>query len=387
VCTATNGLSFAPFFSPHDCCGELNFDELAIGYYDAVVTAVFETAFRCDRHVEEKDFRLEDRLLAANGSRCWAPELGYTFQLTHQKGALVDNSLAQLALYNARLGKVQDLRVKAARGSYLMVAGVTIGSAGSIEVRSNENEIEVSSENINLEFEKVESYWECTSHPGVWRKRALGTNVVVTGGNCLDPELVYAVDPPGDTNGFEIAIRNIEEAVSLILACVPEYGPWCERVLRHVHVIGKTREDASFSRSAASRPGYVVASAPMPVVLQAEMLVHESTHQYYFLLELLTRVPTNPEAKEKFFSPLVGRERPIERLLVAYHAVANMLMFHDALLRNYPEHADLARERLGVLKPAGAHLLGTISQNAHLLTADANAFWQPSQSLIEGLCQ
>lgn len=387
MCPATNSLSFDPLFCPYDHSDSVDFDALATGYYDAATAAIMTIAVESGRTLGEGQFVLEEELLAKTGSRCWASELGYAFQLAHQGGRLIDNALAQLALYNARLGKRQDITLRTARGSYLIVAGIAIGSAGFVEIHSDQMTIDVHTENLNLKFEDHKGYWECTSHPSLLRKRARGTNLIVTGGNCLDPELVYAVDPPGDSTRFDTAVSNIEAAISLIVQCVPEYGPWCERFLRQVHVIGQSREDASFSRSSASRPGYVVASAPMPVVLQAEMLVHECTHQYYFLLELLTRIPVDPESKERFFSPLVGRERPIERLLVAYHAVANMLLFHTELLRNYPEHSDLSRERIGVLKPAGTDMLDTLNRNSRLLTANANAFWQPSRSRIENLAQ
>jgi HEXXH motif-containing protein len=106
-----------------------------------------------------------------------------------------------------------------------------------------------------------------------------------------------------------------------------------------------------------------------------------------FLLELLTHVPVNPESKDRYYSPLAGRERPLERLLVAYHAAANMAIFHTELLRGRSADGTLSRERLGVLKAANKQMLETISKNALHLTANANAFWQHSRSLIENICQ
>lgn len=365
---------------------QVNFPELAKSYYHAVTASILETAVRSGHAIDGEHFRLEDKLLNDNGTDCWAPELGYAFQLARQEGRLVANALAQLALYNARLGKTQDLQFEPARGSYLIVAGITIGSAGFMELHSDGRIIEVKTENIELKFEKKSGFWDCSSHPEAWRRHVPGTNITVTGGNCLDPELVYSLDPPGKSDQFEDAVSEIALAMSLIMERVPRYGPWCERFLRQIHVVGKNK-DISFSRSAPSRPGYVVASAPMPIELQAEMLVHECTHQYYFLLELLTPIPMNRDSKEKFYSPLAKRERPLERLLVAYHAAANMVLFHTELLRNYREHADVSHERLAVLKPAALELIETISQNERHLTTNANAFWRPSRSLIEGLCR
>jgi HEXXH motif-containing protein len=378
---------FSTLFCPDQAEKDASFSELATSYYRAVSTSIVQTAVQSRRPVNEEQFRIEDALLKNAGTQCWIPELGYAFQLAKQGGRLVDNALAQLALCNARLGKTQELNLQTARGSYLIAAGITIGSVGSVQLHSDSSTLEIKTENIELKFERKAGFWECINHPELRRRQAPGTNITVTGGNCLDPELVHSVDPPGDSQKFDDAVCEITQAMSLIRECVPQYGPWCERFLRHVHVIGKHQNDVSFSRSAASRPGYVVASVPMPIELQAEMLVHECTHQYYFLLELLTHVPVNPESKDRYYSPLAGRERPLERLLVAYHAAANMAIFHTELLRGRSADGTLSRERLGVLKAANKQMLETISKNALHLTANANAFWQHSRSLIENICQ
>lgn len=377
---------FSTLFCPEQPEKAINFSELAASYYQAVTNSIVQAAAQSGRTLQKEQFQLGGALLKNAGTECWLPELGYAFQLANQGGRLVDNSLAQLALCNARLGKNTDLNLPVARGSYLIAAGITIGSAGYIELHSDHTTFEVKTENIELKFARKNGFWECMNHPELLRRRVPGTNITITAGNCLDPELVHSVDPPAESGRFDDAVSEIAAAMSLIREKVPQYGPWCERFLRHVHVIGKHQNDVSFSRSAASRPGYVVASAPMPVELHAEMLVHECTHQYYFLLELLTRVPVNPESKDRYYSPLTKRERPLERVLVAYHAAANMAIFHSGLLRASSADGALSRERLNVLKSANMQMLETISNNAQHLTGSANAFWQHSRSLVESIC-
>jgi HEXXH motif-containing protein len=377
---------FSTLFCPDQPERAISFPELAASYYQAVTNSIIQAAAQGGRSLDKEQFRLSGALLNNVGTECWMPELGYAFQLANQGGRLIDNSLAQLALCNARLGKSSDLNLPVARGSYLIAVGITIGSAGYVELRSDHNILEVKTENIELKFARKNRFWECVNHPELLRRRIPHTDITVTSGNCLDPELVHSVDPPGESGRFDDAVSEIAAAMSLIREKVPQYGPWCERFLRHVHVIGKHENDVSFSRSAASRPGYVVASAPMPVALQAEMLVHECTHQYYFLLELLTRVPVDPESRDRYYSPLAKRERPLERVLVAYHAAANMAIFHSGLLRTCPTDGALSKERLSVLKSANMQMLETISRNAQHLTVNANAFWQHSRSLVESIC-
>lgn len=80
-------------------------------------------------------------------------------------------------------------------------------------------------------------------------------------------------------------------------------------------------------------PGIILASwSPNPITI-AEMLVHESSHQYFHLLSRVGEAEDGTDVRE-YFSPAVQRTRRLSRILIGYHAFANVLLFYRALLRD-----------------------------------------------------
>jgi HEXXH motif-containing protein len=59
----------------------------------------------------------------------------------------------------------------------------------------------------------------------------------------------------------------------------------------------------------------------------AEMLVHEASHQYYDFIRLLGHT-VHPQHTQLYFSPIAGYLQPLEKLLSAYHAFANVSLFY-----------------------------------------------------------
>jgi HEXXH motif-containing protein len=114
------------------------------------------------------------------------------------------------------------------------------------------------------------------------------------------------------------------EALTLIGEHAPAYLRWVMRVVTDIVVlevpVGQMR-----SGSNTSWPGLVYMSAAAPIVL-AENLVHESSHQYFHLLE---RVEDTVDGSDGalYYSPPTRRERPLSAILVAYHAFANVALF------------------------------------------------------------
>jgi HEXXH motif-containing protein len=63
----------------------------------------------------------------------------------------------------------------------------------------------------------------------------------------------------------------------------------------------------------------------------AELLVHECSHQHFYLLRRLGSMHDEADAT-LYYSPVRDMGRPLLYILLAYHAVANMLLFHRAAL-------------------------------------------------------
>lgn len=356
---------------------------LAQSYYLATSENLVAAALAAGLQFDSDALRLDPALLERNGSRCWLPELGLAFQLSRQGGRQVEASLAQLALANARLGAESKLNFSTTRGGYFVFAGCVVPAANAIEIESGNGRVRITAADFDLEFEMQDGAWICTNHE-LWRQPSKALpGVIVTGGNCLDPEMVFFSDPAADPAEFDIAAENIDSGAELIRLHAPAYLGWCADVLRQVHVVGKT-PTRSLSRSAPCRPGSVVATSPMDEVAQAEMLVHECTHQYYYLLGLITGL-ARPEAEGRtFYSPLIGRERSIERCLMAYHALANMIALHHTLIDSGINSRTPAR-RLETLVPICAETRAVLLENRDLLQPLPAEFFEYSVDWLAGL--
>jgi HEXXH motif-containing protein len=63
----------------------------------------------------------------------------------------------------------------------------------------------------------------------------------------------------------------------------------------------------------------------------ADALVHEASHQYANLVSLAFPLSNGTDSK-LYYSALARRERPIDRVLFAFHAAGNIALFYaDAL--------------------------------------------------------
>jgi HEXXH motif-containing protein len=128
--------------------------------------------------------------------------------------------------------------------------------------------------------------------------------------------------PPADTDA---AISALYGALNLLARYAPIFLPWIGRVLRKIIPV-RSVPGKICSGSYEDHPGTVYVSLDWPSVAIAEILVHEATHQYYFLLKHYGAVDDG--SGQTFFSPIKGTKRPISMILLAYHAFANVLLFY-----------------------------------------------------------
>lgn len=136
--------------------------------------------------------------------------------------------------------------------------------------------------------------------------------------------------PVSDVATSEV-VSVTERAVSQIAQLAPDYLPWIDRVIRCIVPI-QAPEETSLSSSTKGQHGIICASFPASVVHTSEVLVHEAAHQYFNILEHAAFVVSLPMDGRTYFSPYVKRQRSIDRILFAYHAFANVLLFHRRCL-------------------------------------------------------
>jgi len=77
-------------------------------------------------------------------------------------------------------------------------------------------------------------------------------------------------------------------------------------------------------------------------MLVAEMLVHEACHQYFYLVRRLGPVHDLADT-QLYYSPAVDRERRLDRIVMAYHAFANVLCFYRTAMGSGMEDEVCAR--------------------------------------------
>ena len=123
-----------------------------------------------------------------------------------------------------------------------------------------------------------------------------------------------------------------QEALAFIRTYAPIYAPWVQRVVRQIALLEAT-PGLVHSGSYGNRHGFIHASAWARPISLAEVLVHEASHQYFYLLSCLGPVDDGTD-DSLYYSPLVDRKRPLNRILFAYHACANILRFYRLSLAN-----------------------------------------------------
>ena len=115
-------------------------------------------------------------------------------------------------------------------------------------------------------------------------------------------------------------------AIDLLDRYAPEYVPWVGRGIRFVIPV-LAPDGAMVSGSQGHRHGEVHLASLLPPIKAAEMLVHEASHQHFFLATKLGWVDDGSDTG-MYYSPVVREMRPVWKILLAYHAFANVVVYY-----------------------------------------------------------
>jgi len=192
-------------------------------------------------------------------------------------------------------------------------------------------------------------------------------------------------DPAPSRAPLSEIVDRLAEALDLIRAYAPDYLAWVDRVV-HTIVAIDCPPETSVSRSVKGHHGVVYASFPADAVHTAEVLVHEAAHQYFNILEHALWLASPIDDGALYYSPYVNRDRTIDRILFAYHAFANVLLFHRRCLaggldprrsrgnelgdqERMLQVVDAYLQRTTGLRPAGRVLYEALAQRVGRLAA------------------
>ncbi|HZH76540.1 MAG TPA: HEXXH motif-containing putative peptide modification protein [Archangium sp.] len=134
---------------------------------------------------------------------------------------------------------------------------------------------------------------------------------------------------PLATVEHQAAIAQFQEAFALLDRFMPQYRAWVFCLLREITPMVRPAPSMTASGSSHRRFGGVDLCVPASPLETVELLIHECSHQYYHLAHWVGSLVT-PEAKS-YYSPIKRRERPLDRILMGYHAYGNVLIAFDQL--------------------------------------------------------
>jgi hypothetical protein len=132
---------------------------------------------------------------------------------------------------------------------------------------------------------------------------------------------------------------TFQAGFDILREIAPHYLPWIERVLHGVVVCATQEPFHLVSGSWEDVPAFVHISCPHAAIDIADILVHESSHQYFYLLQKVGPLDDGSD-DTLYYSPATRTKRPLSRLLMALHAFVNVLDLYEAVRRH--ETPDLA---------------------------------------------
>lgn len=175
--------------------------------------------------------------------------------------------------------------------------------------------------------------------------------------------------PPSDL------VRDLQSAAKYLEQFSPMYAKWTADILQEIVVIGRTPQ-VTINRSATNIPGAIVLSYPPSEPDDyPQIMVHEATHNYLHACSVLSPL-VNDSDEKLYYSPIKKTERPLEAILMTYHAFANVILFLDACKSAGAENVNYINREISdtfkVIDPLIPYLDETQG-----LTAMGEKFWSP----------
>ncbi len=296
---------------------------------------------------------LEPLLARLEDADVWMPELGFVLHL-HREGK-IDAASAQLALALSA-AQIDDVTwsYEIGEDAEMLFGGTLFVGGGSMRARISRDVAEIDlfggSAPLSLRFVRTGALWQrmgtespriCDPYLLASDEIAIYVNGFKTGEEMTSqvPLLSHgrAVGPAGIARHAEI----LSSALATIEQMGPDYVRWVGHAIKMVQMLDCWREEGDpvyTSSSWPSRPGMVsMGFSVAPTLFEhkfrvADSFIHEASHQYLNLLSLAFPL-ANGNDSSLYYSVLARRERPIDRVLLAFHAAANMALFYAEAFR------------------------------------------------------
>ena len=193
----------------------------------------------------------------------------------------------------------------------------------------------------------------------------------------IDPAIVELGDQPLSGELVDAACSTVSSALKQVFAVGADSQSWVERSIRVASIMASASGNRLSSRSSALRPGNIEIAAPGNRLHLAELFIHEAAHQHFNLGALLGKY-VRPEASELLvYSALKGSQRSLERVAMAFHAIANIYVFLDRLACQGGSDGVDAAHRICELGPVTHSLFAEIETHWAKFTPNGLSLMEP----------
>ena len=268
----------------------------------------------------------------------WCPELGLclsALKAALKNGDIADGQvgLAQVALNLASAGVPGSVTITFAQPCRLRWRHLILAPARRMAMRADGTQ-------VHLEIESDQHTRAVTwsieapnpdlpvEHRLVRVQSGSFDAMLLSGPNCRELRLPQPV--PMGVEAIAPAQRDqFHVGLDLFANAPASWRQWFTRVIRAVS-LGQMPSAGFCSGSFDGYYGLISMSDVTDPLKIAETLVHESAHQYFFVINRVA--PVARESDAEYYSPFVRRKRPIGRILMGYHAFVNVEIFYQHCL-------------------------------------------------------
>lgn len=298
----------------------------------------------------------EERLLPAlehlpASPECWMPELGAMLGRMNDGRPAVAVMQSLMALHV--VGVPGAWSAALAGPERFSVQGYLFTLSGNVSVDATGNSIDIvfgeRSDQHRIQFDRAETGWRLAEEKRSARDAGVSapafidvpgfTSTYVQG--WLDPTAQGVRDPvvewPPERLPEPFARLPAVAAVAFrdVFSVLEESGAyldWIRPLFRGAVVSPPVVPGRSYSSSHVRHAGVFSCVYPYGTEELGETVVHEMSHQYFLMLNAIFPM-TNPGDDRLYYSSLKGSARTLDRVLLAYHAAANMTLYWQDRIR------------------------------------------------------
>jgi len=246
---------------------------------------------------------------------------------------------ASLLLHCGAHGVSGDWELRFDQPSMFLWGSYLLPESERLIVNHNQETVRILSE---INGSRHESRLHRVAETGAWRSEELTQLPLVADDGYAVTLLPDRAAPPLQCDSPTLSQissathDSIAQSLGLLRALAPRYRDWVTRVLRRLIVVAAPQAGIMSGNLHGWYSMFYISDCRDPLVI-GEMLVHEASHQYFHSITPLEDVADQTDPTT-YYSPFVRRQRTIDRLVLAYHAFANVYLYYRECLASQDLH-------------------------------------------------